>query len=69
MAMPDFDYDSIELRCQGGLHGIMKNGLLEVKCRHWACTRGHNVAYHLIDPATGEVVETYRYKDPNKEKK
>jgi hypothetical protein len=68
MAMPDFELDDVELRCQGGLHGIMKGGLLEVRCRHWACTRG-GVAYHLIDLYTGEVVETYRYKDPNKETK
>jgi hypothetical protein len=64
MAMPDFGLDNVELRCPGGLHGIMKDGLLEVKCRHWACTRGRNVTFHLIDLATGEVVETYRYKDP-----
>lgn len=68
MAMPNFDIDNVELRCPGGLHGIMKDSLLEVRCRHWACTRG-GVAYHLINLYTGEVVETYRYKDPNKETK
>lgn len=67
MAMPDLVHDEVELRCAGGLLGIMKDGLLEVKCRHWACTRGGHVTYHLINVDTGEIVETNRYKDPNKE--
>lgn len=67
MAMPDLGKpDDVEIRCQGGLLGIAKDGLLEIKCRHWACTRGNNVTYHLVDVFSGQIVDTYRYKDPDK---
>lgn len=69
MAQPDCIPEDVELRCTGGLHGITKGeafGKVEVKCRHWACTR-QNPTYHLFDLATGKLLETYRYKEPNKE--
>lgn len=70
MAAPDpTQKEDIEIRCQGGLLGVARDGILEVKCRHWACTRGNNVTYHSIDVYTGRVVDTYRYADPIKEKK
>jgi hypothetical protein len=69
MAMPAPRVPDEELRCDGGLLGILKDGLLEIKCRHWACTRGNNITYHYFDPLTGQLVDTIRYKDPmNKEK-
>lgn len=64
MAMPEFKAEDVEIRCAGGILGILKDGLLEVKCRHWACTRGNNVTYHYVDPLTGHIVDTIRYKDP-----
>lgn len=71
MAMPDFSIDNVELRCRGGLAGIVRGGgfgTLEVKCRHWACTSGGNGTYHYFDLATGRILETKQYQDPNKEK-
>ena len=68
--MPDFKpVDNVEVRCPGGLLGVVKDGLLEVKCRHWRCNQGDNVTFHLVDVNTGEITDTYGYKDPNKEKK
>lgn len=69
MAQPDFDIDDVEIRCPGGLLGIVKDGLLEVKCRHWACNKGDSITYHTIDIYAGKIVSTYQYKEPNKEKK
>lgn len=70
MVAPDHKMaDDVEIRCPGGILGVAKDGLLEIKCRHWACTRGNNVTFHLLDVFTGRIVETYSYKEPNKEKK
>lgn len=70
MAMPDLAKpDDVEVRCPGGLLGISRDGLFEVKCRHWRCNQGDSVTYHLLDVLTGRIVDTYSYKEPNKEKK
>lgn len=69
MAMPDLSKpEDVEIRCPGGLLGIARDGLLEVKCRHWRCNQD-GVTFHLIDVFTGQIVDTYSYKDPSKEKK
>jgi hypothetical protein len=70
MAAPDLSRpEDVEIRCPGGLIGILRDGLLEVKCRHWRCNQGDMVTYHLIDTLSGRIVETNSYKDPSKEKK
>jgi hypothetical protein len=71
MAAPDLARpEDVEVRCPGGLIGIVRDGLLEVKCRHWRCNQGDVVTYHLVDIHSGQIVETNSYKDPNhKEKK
>lgn len=70
MAAPDLcKPEDTEIRCPGGLLGIARDGLLEVKCRHWRCNQGDKVTYHLVDVTAGKIVETHSYKDPNKEKK
>lgn len=69
MAMPDCSGERTEIRCPGGLLGIMDGIFIEVKCRHWACNRGDNVTFHTINTVTGEIVHTDKYKDPIKEKK
>jgi hypothetical protein len=69
MAAPNLMSEDVELRCRGGLAGIVRNGLLEVKCRHWACTIGGYGTFHYYNLTTGELVDTKRYKDPNKEKR
>jgi hypothetical protein len=69
MAAPNLMPEDVELRCRGGLAGIINGRTIEVKCRHWACTAGGNVTFHYFDVITGELVETKQYKDPNKEKR
>lgn len=54
----------MEMRCEHKLHGIVVDGLVEVKCRSSLC--GHKpgvVVIHKFDGLTGELVETKRYKD------
>lgn len=70
MAAPDLSRpEDTEIRCPGGLLGIARDGLLEIKCRHWRCNQGDRVTYHTVDVHAGKIVETNSYKDPNKEKK
>lgn len=70
MAAPDLvSPEPVEIRCPGGLLGVARDGLLEVKCRHWRCNQGDKVTYHLVDVQSGRIVETTSYKDPSKEKK
>lgn len=54
----------MELRCEHKLHGVLSDGLLEVKCNSHLC--GHRsgvVVIHRFDPITGNLVDTKRYKD------
>lgn len=54
----------MELRCDNILHGVLNDGLLEVKCRSRFCGAGPGVVViHKFDPETGELVRTNRYKD------
>lgn len=57
----------MDLRCDHRLHGILKDGLLEIKCRDRYCgaTEGF-VVFHYFDPNTGQMKETRRFKDPAK---
>lgn len=56
----------MELRCHAQiLHGILVDGLLEVKCKSRRC--GHEngvIVLHRFDTITGELVETLHFKDP-----
>lgn len=57
---------SRELRCtQGKLFGILEGDVLEVRCQSKFC--GHLpgvVVIHRFDLATGEMLETRRYRNP-----
>lgn len=67
MAQPDYFVDDVELRCSGTIHGIMRDGLLEVKCKSIKCSRGRQVnIFHYFDPVTGEMVDTKIYKNPDR---
>lgn len=66
----------MDLHCGNKLHGrLLDNGLLEVGCQSRMCGKeAGNVVLHRFDPLTGELVETLRYKQPqrthtNKEEK
>lgn len=56
----------MELRCPNGiLHGILTEGVIEVKCRSSRC--GHQegvVVLHMFNAQTGELMETSLYRDP-----
>lgn len=43
----------------------LDNGLIEFKCRSKFC-KDHEgeIVFHRFDPATWELVETIKYKDP-----
>lgn len=64
MAQPVYAMQNAEMRCVT-LHGILKNGLLEIKCHHIKCTKGRQVnVFHYFDPQTGELVNTEIFQDP-----
>jgi hypothetical protein len=53
-----------EVRCEHKMHGVLHEGILEVKCRSSLC--GHRsgvVVIHRFSAATGLLVETKYYKD------
>jgi len=56
--------EPLEMRCNT-LHGIVKNGLIEIKCHYIKCTKGKAVnVFHYFDPKTGDLVDTKVYQDP-----
>lgn len=55
------------MRCDHKLHGIVNNGVVEVKCGSALC--GHRpgvVVIHKFDGITGELITTALYKDTPK---
>lgn len=72
MAMPHVDDDdSMQLRCNGTLHGVIKNhnGIrcLESKCHHIRCTKGKAVSvFHYYSLQTGDLVDTNVFQDPGR---
>ena len=56
-----------ELRCDSKKHGVMiteGSGLLEIKCDSRFCgAKPGIVVLHRFDLATGDVVETQRYRE------
>ena len=59
----------MELRCPAKLHGVLADGVIEVKCASRFC--GHEqgtVVFHRFDAVTGELVNTVQFKDPRKER-
>lgn len=65
MGHPERAVYPVEMRCPNTLHGILRNGLIEVKCHHIRCTKGRAVnVLHYFDPETGAMVDTKVYQDP-----
>lgn len=54
----------MELRCDAHLHGVLVDGLVEVKCRWKPCAEKGVVVLHYFDPLTGELVKTKRFREP-----
>lgn len=56
----------MQLRCPSRIHGIVvSEGRIEVKCgsKHCGAESGTTVL-HYFDLATGELVETRKFKEP-----
>lgn len=64
MALPDQSNDYAEMRCPNTLHGIVKDGRIEVKCHHIRCTKGTWTVFHYYDPLTGALMDTKVLQDP-----
>lgn len=57
-----------ELRCNGKLHGILQDKVLEVKCGSKWCGAGPGVVVlHRFDTESGALLDTEYYKDPERE--
>ncbi len=58
----------LELRCDGTLHGVVDDDVIEVKCKRRACGVKPGVVFlHRFNLHTGEMVDTHQYQDPRKE--
>lgn len=54
-----------EMRCANKLHGILKQGFIEVKCNsRWCGSESGVVVFHRFDVETGALLETKKFKDP-----
>lgn len=55
----------MQLRCESKLHGVLVDGLVEIKCSSRFCgSDGDTAVLHYFDPLTGELVKTKRFKEP-----
>jgi len=55
----------MRLHCGSKVHGDVLEGILEIRCTSMYCGAGKGyVVLHRFDLATGELLETARYKDP-----
>jgi hypothetical protein len=54
-----------EIRCDSHLHGVLRDGVLEIKCRFKPCGAQPGVVIlHQFDPLTGELIRTLKFKEP-----
>ena len=56
-----------QLRCDGNLYGVLDDDhlTLEVKCKRRGCGYEHGVVVlHTISLATGQVITTKRFREP-----
>ena len=54
-----------ELRCDTKLHGVLHDGILEIKCRSNRCGAGPDVVVlHQFNILTGELIKTLTFREP-----
>lgn len=59
--------ESRELRCNTKLFGILKNGLIEIKCTSRFCGADKfTLVFHYFDPETFALVETKKFRNPER---
>lgn len=59
---------AIQLRCEGNLYGVISDDhqTIEVKCKRRSCGHAPGViVLHTISLASGQVVETKRFREPH----
>lgn len=55
----------MDVRCDKKLHGIIENGVLEVKCGSVFCgARRGAVVIHRFSLQDGKLIDTKHFKDP-----
>lgn len=60
----------MDLRCEAKKHGEIGDGVVEIKCSSRFCGAGPGVVVlHRFSTATGELMETRRFKDPNRKER
>lgn len=58
---------SFELRCNGKLHGVLDDKILQIKCSSkWCGARPGVVVLHHFDAESGALLETFYFKDPGR---
>jgi hypothetical protein len=58
--------DPVEIRCPSRIHGIVRDGELEVKCKSSHCGAGKGVVVlHYFDLLTGEATRTRTFREPS----
>jgi len=56
----------VDLRCGGKLHGKVEDGVFEVTCKSRFCGWEPGVVVlHRISLASGELMDTQRFKNPD----
>lgn len=59
---------TVELRCNGKMHGILDEHVVEVKCGSKHCGAGPGVVVlHRFNTESGALLETQRFKDPERD--
>jgi hypothetical protein len=54
-----------ELRCEAKLHGVLEDGVIEVRCRSAFCgARAGVVIIHRFHAMSGDLLETKKFRDP-----
>lgn len=56
-----------EMRCETKLHGILVDGVIEIKCSSKFCGAAAGVVVlHRFDPMTGDLISTNKYRTPER---
>lgn len=60
------DHDSaLQLRCGNKLHGLVHDGIIEIKCDSRFCGAGQGwTVLHEFSAVTGELITTNVFKNP-----
>lgn len=61
---------TVELRCNGKLHGILQAEVIEIKCNsRWCGAKPGVVVLHHFNAESGALLDTKLFKDPERDRK